>query len=209
MPINQPDWDERHRAIAADAPAEPATILRELLPILPSGPVLDLACGTGRHALLMAANHHVVSAVDFSGVALDLLQQRALLRNLSTSRVCNFPALGAPRTERILTLQANLEQIELPQDYFAVVVCIQYLQRSLFSEIQKTLKPGGILVFETFTRAQLELEGGPKNPAYLLETGELRTAFPALGTVFYRELRAEQAIASLVAQKPRRTGGRP
>jgi len=209
MPMNQPDWDERHRAMAEDGPAEPATILRELLPILPAGPVLDLACGTGRHALLMAANHHVVSAVDFSGVALDLLQQRALLRNLSNSRVCNFPPPGAPRTERILTLQANLDQIKLPQDYFAVVVCIQYLQRSLFSEIQKTLKSGGILVFETFTRGQLELGGGPKNPAYLLETGELRTAFSALSTVFYRELRAEQAIASLVAQKPRRTSGRP
>jgi len=209
MPMNQPDWDEKHRASAEDPPAEPATIVRELLPILPAGPVLDLACGTGRHALLMAANHHVVSAIDFSGVALDILQQRALPRRLSTSRLCNFPRPGTARGERILTLQANLDQVELPQDYYAVVICIQYLQRSLFSSIQKTLRSGGILVFETFTRAQMDLQGGPKNPAYLLETGELRTAFSALSTLFYRELRAEQAIASLVAQKPRRKSGMP
>jgi hypothetical protein len=59
-------------------------------------------------------------------------------------------------------------------------------------------------VFETFTRAQLSYSGGPHNPAYLLESGELRTAFPGLHTLFYRELNAGQGIASLVAQKPQK-----
>jgi len=46
------------------------------------------------------------------------------------------------------------------------------------------------------------LREGPRNPEHLLEVGELRTAFPGLEIVFYRELRAGQGIASLVARKP-------
>ena len=54
---------------------------------------------------------------------------------------------------------------------------------------------------ETFTKAQLEFSGGPKNPAYLLESGELREALPELTVLFYRELRAGQGIASIVARR--------
>jgi hypothetical protein len=68
----------------------------------------------------------------------------------------------------------------------------------------RALRPDGVLMFETYTRAQLEFAGGPRNPAYLLETGELREAFPELRVVFYRELRAGQGIASLLAQKGRK-----
>jgi hypothetical protein len=57
------------------------------------------------------------------------------------------------------------------------------------------------LLFETFTRAQLEFNGGPRNPEYLLRSGELRNAFSGLRVLFYRELRAGQGIASLMAQK--------
>jgi hypothetical protein len=67
--------------------------------------------------------------------------------------------------------------------------------------MQAALVSGGMLLFETFTCAQLESDGGPKNPAYLLELGELRTAFPKLRIVFYRELRAGKGIASLIARK--------
>jgi hypothetical protein len=57
------------------------------------------------------------------------------------------------------------------------------------------------VLFETFTRAQLDFAGGPRNPAHLLDLGELRNAFPRLAVLFYRELRAGQGIASLVARK--------
>jgi len=59
-----------------------------------------------------------------------------------------------------------------------------------------------VLLFETFTQAQLEFAGGPRNPEHLLEMGELRNAFPELRVLFYGELRAGQGIASLLAQKP-------
>jgi len=203
MAANQKEWEEKHRASAESGVAEPATIVRELLPILPPGPVLDLACGTGRHSLLLAAHHQPVTAIDWSSVALDVLTKNAEAQNLSAGRDPNGQLSVLPKSELIFAVQADLDQIELPENYFAVVLCVQYLQRSLFPAIEKALRPGGILVFETFTKEQMNLQGGPKNPAYLLEPGELRTAFPKLRTLFYRELCAQRGIASLIAQKPK------
>jgi len=97
--------------------------------------------------------------------------------------------------------QADLERTHLPERSYDLILCIQYLQRSLFPQMARGLRSGGVLLFETYTRAQLEYAGGPRNPAYLLETGELREAFPELRVLFYRELRAGQGIASLVARK--------
>ena len=85
---------------------------------------------------------------------------------------------------------------------YSVILCVRYLQRSVFPQICRALRPGGMLLFETYTKAQLDLSGGPRDPAHLLNPGELRRAFPGLETVFYRELRAEQGIASLAARKP-------
>jgi tellurite methyltransferase len=91
---------------------------------------------------------------------------------------------------------------------FSLILCLRYLQRSHFQMMARVLKPGGMLLFETFTRAQLTYSGGPRNPAYLLESGELRTAFPELHLLFYRELNAGQGIASLVAQRPQKLNGK-
>ena len=97
---------------------------------------------------------------------------------------------------------ADLLRAELPENSFELILCIHYLQRSLFPQFSRALRPGGVLLFETYTRAQLGFAGGPRNPEYLLEAGELRDAFPNLRVIFYRELCAGQGIASLVAQKP-------
>ncbi len=98
-------------------------------------------------------------------------------------------------------IQTNLERTHLPERCYDLILCVQYLQRSLFPQMARALRPNGVLLFETFTRGQLECSAGPRNPSYLLETGELREAFPELCVLFYRELRAGQGIASLVAKK--------
>jgi tellurite methyltransferase len=205
------EWDDKHRAAAASAAAQPADFVRELLPLLPLGPALDLACGTGRHTLLLAERHQPVTAVDGSSVALEILARRV--------RAPGDPKSGhgvpCPYEERstivaasqrgIRLVQTDLEQVSLPVNSFSLILCVNYLQRSLFPQIERALAPGGMLLFETFTRAQLEFAGGPRNPEYLLEPGELRLGFPALRLLFYRELRAGKGIASLIAQKPLQT----
>jgi tellurite methyltransferase len=198
------DWDVRHRAAAQQVFAEPASFVRELLPLLPRGPALDLACGAGRHTLLLAARRQNVTAVDNSIAGLDILERRAQAAGLPVSHVRNSETIIASR-HGIDLFHADLEGAVLPADSFALVLCVQYLQRSLFGQIARSLAPGGMLLFETYTLAQLEFPGGPKNPEHLLEQGELRTAFPTLRLLFYRELRAGKGIASLIAQKPFKT----
>jgi tellurite methyltransferase len=204
MPANVAEWDARHREAAQNSPAEPASIVSEWLPLLPKGPALDLACGTGRHALLLAMRGQSVTAVDWSGTALDILENHARKAKLHVSRA-DAAALADSRTRGIRLIQANLEDIQLPDAAFSLILCLHYLQRSLLSQMAHMLQPGGMLLFETYTRAQLNYSGGPRNPAYLLEPGELRTTFPELHVLFYRELNAGQGIASLVAQRRRNT----
>jgi len=205
MPANVTDWDARHREAAQDSPAEPASIVLEWLLLLPNGPALDLACGTGRHTLLLACRGQSVTAIDWSGTALDILENRAKKAKLNVGRN-EVADLADARPRGIRLIQANLEEIQLPAAAFSLIICLQYLQRSHFQRMARALNPGGMLLFETFTRAQLNYTGGPRNPAYLLEPGELRTAFPELHLLFYRELNAGQGIASLVAQKPQDPG---
>jgi tellurite methyltransferase len=202
LPISRDEskWDGKHRAAAIGPLAEPAGFVMELLPLLPLGPALDLACGTGRHALLLASRQQPVTAVDSSRVALEILEQRAADSHFAVTHI-KRPAQIAGRGRGIQLWQADLEEVNLPSEAFSVALCVNYLQRSLFSKIERTLAPGGMLLFETYTVAQLDFADGPRNPEYLLQLGELRTAFPRLRHLFYRELRAGKGIASLIAQK--------
>src|SRR5713101_7346214 len=202
MPASLSEWDAKHQAAAEEPPPEPASFVLELLPLLPHGPALDLACGTGRHALLLGARGQHVTAVDWSGAGLEVLEARARAEGIPIRRISSAEQIVKRHHGGIDLVQADLEQLQLPENTFELILCVQYLQRSLFPELQRALRPGGFLLFETFTRAQLEFNGGPRNPEYLLDSGELRTAFPELRVIFHRELRAGQGIASLLAQKP-------
>jgi len=200
LPHLAADWNAKHRAAAEEPLAEPSGFVRELLPLLALGPALDLACGTGRHTLLLASRHQPVTAVDSSDVALEILEQRAGDAHCAVTHIKRGAQI-ANRRQGIQLWHADLEEVSLPLQAFSLVLCVNYLQRSLFAQIENALMPGGMLLFETYTVAQLEFAGGPRNPNYLLESGELRTAFPRLRSLFYRELRAGKGIASLIAQK--------
>ena len=201
MPTNQPEWDAKHSLAANGAAEAPAGILTELWPLLPAGAALDLACGRGRNALFLAEHGRHVTAVDWSGAALDILEERAKALEILVRRISRIDETKQVTRAGIDLLQADLEAVALPANRYSVILCVRYLQRSLFPQISRAMRPGGMLLFETYTKAQLDFSGGPRDPAHLLNTGELRKAFPELEQVFYRELRAEQGIASLAARK--------
>jgi len=203
MSSSQSDWDEKYRSTDAAQPAEPASIVRELLPLLSRGPALDVACGAGRHTLLLGARGQHVTAVDWSSAGLGLLEARARAEGIPIRRINSTEQIVKRHHGGIDLVQADLEQLQLPESTFELILCVQYLQRSLFPELERALRPGGFLLFETFTLAQLAFNGGSRNPEYLLNSGELRTAFPELRVIFHRELRAGQGIASLLARKPK------
>jgi SAM-dependent methyltransferase len=155
----------------------------------------------------LGARGQHVTAVDWSGAGLEVLEARARAQGIAIRRISGAEQTVKRHHGGIDLVQADLEQLQLPKNTFGLILCVQYLQRSLFSQLQRALRAGGVLLFETFTQAQLEFNGGPRNPEYLLRPGELRNAFPELRVLFYRELRAGQGIASLMAKKPQSREG--
>src|ERR1051326_8575415 len=148
MPATAAEWDEKYRAEGDAAASEAAGFVQELLPLLPLGPALDVACGLGRHALLVAARGQAVTAVDQSGAALEILGRRGRALGYSVASMDHW---SASRRPVIRLWQADLEQIALPTEAFALILCVNYLQRSLFAQMERALIAGGVLLFETFT----------------------------------------------------------
>lgn len=151
--------------------------------------VLDVACGRGRHALLLASAGFDVTAIDKDVSALDHI------------------AAVADRTGwPIRTVAVDLETFPAPSlemGAFDVILVFRYLSRPLFPALAKALKPGGRLIYETFLTAQAAL-GHPKNPRFLLAPGELAGLLRGEGLqveAFEEGLRRGQHVASAVARK--------
>jgi len=81
--MDSSDWDKRHAERAASGPHEPSRILVAEADDLPPGRALDLACGTGRHAVWLAERGWRVTGVDFSEVALELARTHAAERGVA------------------------------------------------------------------------------------------------------------------------------
>lgn len=173
---------------------EPAALVRAELARLAAatGPVLDLACGAGRNALPLARAGCRVIGLD---------RDRAKLAALG--------GMARAAGVRLSLLRADLEAkgtIPLASASCAAVLVFRYLHRALAPEIVRVLRPHGLLLYETFTREHREIAEHPRNPAFLLEPGELLRLFPALSVLRAEEARvtapAPEAVARLVARKP-------
>lgn len=161
-------WDARYRSGHA-AIGEPPSAFLVAQAALISGRVLDVAAGAGRNALFLARRGCVVEAIDISRTGLRLAQAAAAAEGL-----------------RLLAVQADLEHFPLRHNRYDAIINIRYLQRSLFPQLQRALRPGGILVFETFLIDQQTL-GHPRHPEFLLQRGELRAAFSQCDILSYEE----------------------
>jgi tellurite methyltransferase len=64
-----------------------------------------------------------------------------------------------------------------------------------------TLKPGGILIYKTYTTEQKKFAGGPSHPMFLLEPNELLGAFSSMRVLHYHETDQQKGVAELVARK--------
>src|SRR5437660_7001653 len=121
MPSSQIDWDAKHRLAAGEVSAEPASIVRELLPLLPSGLALDVACGTGRNALFLAGRGQHVTAVDFSSVALDILEVRARDLHIPVHRGKGLRENERTARRGVELVHADLERTHLPAHAYDLI----------------------------------------------------------------------------------------
>lgn len=145
------------------------------------GPVLDVACGAGRHSLLFAERGIEVVAVD-----------------------------REPQTlPRVRFVQADLENGN-PWPFegrrFAAVVVTNYLHRPLFPQLAASLEPGGVLLYETFMAGN-ERYGRPSNPAFLLEPGELLGAFAGLTPLAFEQGYVETPKPAMIQRLCAQLGG--
>jgi tellurite methyltransferase len=162
----------------------PSTWILENADLLPrEGKVLDVACGRGRHALLLASAGFKVQAVDRNPEAIAFLRDTAARMSL-----------------RVEAQALDLET-DPPPDLppFDAILVFNYLHRPLMPALGAALKPGGRIFYETFTTRQAE-RGHPKNPDFLLRDGELAELLSPLSILRAREGEFDGAfIASVVA----------
>ena len=182
-------WDSRYREAREGGP--PARVLSENLHLLPrTGKALDVACGLGANALLLAEQGLETQAWDISEVAVARLRERA----------------GALRLELRAAVRNVAARPPEPRS-FDVIVVSRFLDRSLAPRLIEALRPGGLLFYQTYTLTRVD-ETGPSNPDYRLKDGELMTLFAPLRILVYREegragdpKRGFRNEALLVAQK--------
>jgi 2-polyprenyl-3-methyl-5-hydroxy-6-metoxy-1,4-benzoquinol methylase len=158
---------------------------RALLPT--SGLALDVACGRGRHAWWLAQQGLRVRAVDCDPDAIAALCRRAARARLAIDAAVVDLETSAPPSGTAI---------------YDVVVVVHYLHRPLFPWLVSVVRPGGLLIYETFTTAQAR-RGKPRNPAFLLEPGELGRLVAPLEVIRAREGEfGGRDVAAVVARAP-------
>jgi len=162
-------WDKVYQSDAS-SPGEPVAVLSDNLFLLPQkGTALDLASGLGANALILAKQGLTTQAWDISAIALGRLQQQA-------------DAHALP----INTFTREITPDSFASCCFDVVVVSRFLDRSICNAIMESLKPNGLLFYQTYTQDKTS-GPGPKNPRFLLAENELLQLFSPLKRVYYRE----------------------
>lgn len=180
---------------------KPASFLVEQLPRLPKGRALDVATGGGRHALYLAAHGYHVDAIDRDEAALIQLAASALAKVLPP----------------IKTRAIDLEQPApfdpgFGHEIYDVVMVFFYLHRPLLPFLIDALKPGGVLIYETFTIENHRRHNHPRRWEFCLSQNELLRMASTLQILHYDE-GAHDGVegsrstytAQLIAQKPLRS----
>ncbi len=165
---------------------EPARLLVENVELLPKGRALDVAMGAGQNAIFLAKMGFDVEGVDISAEAVNTA--------LSSARNA-----GVNIRVQVADLEGNYH---VEKGVYDVIICFNYLQRSLIPQIKGGLRKGGMVVYETFIVDQTQF-GKPRNTEYLLKHNELLNMFRNFRCLYYREgiVESRKVVASIIAEK--------
>jgi SAM-dependent methyltransferase len=183
-------WNIRYEQ--AHVPNQVIDVLRDNIHLLNGeGISLDLACGLGGNALRLAELGYESHAWDISDTAIGKVNEFAAERQLT-----------------LCTRRCDIAEGLLDENSFDVIIVSRFLCRSLISEIARSLKPQGLIFYQTFIQEQLDTAEGPQNNDFRLYRNELLGFFNQLTIRYYREEgvigdvnRGFRNEAMLVAQK--------
>ena len=195
-------WDQRYSTEEYVYGTEPNEFLAETIRGLNSGGrALCLAEGEGRNAVFLAARGYEVHAVEASAAGLAKAER-----------------LARERGVHIVTEVANLDGYRIDPGAWDLTVSIfchlpAPVRRALHREVIAALRPGGHLVLEAYTPAQLGLgTGGPPDAALMMTLAELREELAGLHFEQAREIERDVhegrlhtgrgAVVQLVARRP-------
>lgn len=184
------------------AASPPANFLVEQFQRLPQGKVLDVAAGRGRHSLFLASHGFQVDAVD---------RDENALTSLFTS--AQHQGSHAVTTRALDLEQPGPDEPHLGKEVYDVILVFFYLYRPLFPAILEALKPGGVLVYETFTIDNHVYRHHPKRREFCLSPNELLRLTAPLTVLHYDEgAHVDEGgadrihTAQLLAHKPSTSG---
>lgn len=163
-------WDERYASGSYRPRTDPTPFLLDWLGRIPRGRALDVATGTGRNALALAAAGFDVDAVDVSPVALERAAAEADRRDLA-----------------VRWHAADLDTDPLPGEGYDLITVLRYRNEALWPRLAAALAPDGWVVVEHHLRTTLPDAGGPSSPDFRLRPGELLEAFGHLRIVHHDE----------------------
>lgn len=165
---------------------QPSSWLVEHRDRLPKGAALDVAMGYGRHAFCLAEAGWTVHGIERDPEAVAACREEARRRGLT-----------------IRIEQADLETHRLPVAAYDLITCFFYLDRALIPQLREALKPGGAIVYETFSIEHRRRFGAPGRIEFCLQPNELTALFSGFAVMSAREgLVDGQYVSSLVAIKP-------
>jgi tellurite methyltransferase len=182
-------WDDRYRE-GSHRSLDPDPFLVEsydefIEPIFPhGGTALDLAGGVGRHAIWLAQHGWTVILTDISEVGIALARENA-----------------GELADKIEFQMQDASTFTAGKQRYDLIAVFFYLQRKIFPELLKALRPGGLLLYKTYTCLHPKFGRGPTHPMHLLEANELLQAFPGLTVLHYHETVRDRGVAEFVGRK--------
>lgn len=184
-------WNQKHREHThSSLTPDPLLVSAydEYLSSVTPGRVLDIAGGVGRHAIWLAERGWQVKLLDISDVAIEQARE-----NLKLSKAGDG------------LIEMETQDLDGSQDFgreqYDLILGFFFLQRKLFPALISALKPGGHLIYKTYTTDNLKFGKGPNHPMFLLESNELLRTFPSMRILHYHETTQRKGIAELIAKK--------
>jgi tellurite methyltransferase len=164
------DWDKRYQEGFYSGPLHTHRLVSRFWSMVPSGsPVIDIAMGTGRDLFLFAEKGWFCCGLDRSWEGIKMAMHEASERGL-----------------HLYPTQGDAYRLPFRKGSAGAVLVFYFLVREIMNELASLLRPGGILMYETFLQAQNSFDR-PRNPDYQLHHGELIGYFIGLDLLFYEE----------------------